>query len=869
MSGPPLATPSPRENDIEPSESPKILIGLWVVLLLALVAVGHDVVSQSDWLGGFFRSFGLWIHHPATSLRLWRPRVPPPGEIVAGVSYLGIALWSSLLLLQRSRLEGDRVALIGLTAIMGISAAGLVGTFLVTFGLISVWGLVGGTAILLGLLATLTLRVGGPRQLWRPYSSDSRSERLLPIKQTRLQIVTRWWTCCSVGVVLLLVTLRDLISPVVEWDSTVYHAELARLWFLQRPDPPLLFGPSLGVQISGNYPPLFPASGLVSEISADRVTDLTLRLASPVLLIGILLLLFSFARKRFGSQTAWLSVFLLGTTPLMVLYSSWSTSYVLTTALGFVAVVFCVEAAEQESVAYRLWICAGLLLGLAILSSFYGWLFVVVAMFAVLLRRSTWNERVRSALCVLITVGSVAGVWLIRNWVELGDPLYPLSVPLFHARGIAGPLWRAAEHELRANANSYWIGSHTLLRLRQLLTLLFDRHLLIVGSLPVILMFWRTSYNRTAMRLVGVAVVVLLGAELVPGWFWIRSLLPAVPALAIAGGVALTQLDAFSRLRRSDAPRPRSALRTLSDRTFRVATLTLFASVALIGSTVALAIVVAGPGQSTWTTQLPNTTNFMTLDQNLGSTSGTLWTVFGGDYEAWVWLNNHLGDQRLATFDIRTYYLNNPGRIFYLDGQAAKPLLDISSSNRALAFFRHQNVRYIFMPAWAVGQSATRDPAVDLLPLHKFLGDKNFPLVASFAPTPSFPLSYIYQVGGSVADVASAIDPGPSSPAPHAGGPYVFASQSTDGWIFVPLSNQAHEKLRISYFDAKGSVSFNAFVSGGTWDLDIATIKMHNSLRWRHVTISVPPSDYGITALSVTVNSGSFEVSSALAFRGQ
>jgi hypothetical protein len=283
-----------------------------------------------------------------------------------------------------------------------------------------------------------------------------------------------------------------------------------------------------------------------------------------------------------------------------------------------------------------------------------------------------------------------------------------------------------------------------------------------------------------------------------------------------------------------------------------------------VSATVAIAIAIAGPGQSTWTTQLPNGTNFAALDQSLGSTSSTLWTVFGGDSEAWAWLNRHLGDHRLATFDIRTYYLNNPGGIFYLDGEEAKPLLRMTSPTVIERFFLSKGVKYIFVPAWTVGDSATRDPAVDLLPVHDYLGGRQFPLVASFAPSPNFPLSNVYQVGGRVPRVAAALYPGASSPPPESGGPYDFAPHSTDGWIFVPVRRGVHQVLQIHYFgSSKGEVSFSAYVTGGAWDINFASIQIEPSKHWSVATIPVPFSSNGITALSVGVSGANFSVKSA------
>jgi len=832
-------------------------------VFIVLAAVVHDAWSQEGWVRGFVESFNAWLKSPHTSLSSWRPLAPPFGEVVAGCTFLLLGAWSSLLTLRATRLEGNRLALAGLSAILSVASAGLVGTFLVTFGWIRVSGLLYITGAMAMLLCVLTYWSDGPRELLQSYRRVATERTPVRGPGAVRRSIGEWGTRLVVGAVVLLVGVRDLISPVVEWDATVYHAELARLWFLERPSPPLLFGPSLGVEISANYPPLFPASGLVANLSAGRVTDVGLRLASPFIFAGLLLFVFAFTQTRFGRRSAWWTLLLLGTTPLIVLYSSWSTSYLLTTALGFAGVVACVEACESESFRWRPWIVSGVFLGLAILSSFYGWLFVVAGVLAVVLGQSGWSNRWRSVIAYGGAALAISSIWLLRNWIELGDPLYPLHLPFFHARGLTGPLWRAAQSELRTNANSYWIGSHSFLRLRQLGTLLFDRHLIAVGSLPAVVFCWMNRRRGRGPLLVGLTALFILGVELIPGWFWLRSLLLAVPFLAVAGGTVLARLVETSRGRTFDDVD--AVWRSRKDRTaFRSVLVVLLTSLSVVSTTIAIAIAVSGPGQSTWTTQLPNGTNFAELDQSLGSTSSTLWTVFGGDYEAWVWLNRHLGHRRLATFDIRTYYLNDPESIFYLDGEEAKPLLRMTSPTSIERFFVARGVKYIFVPAWAVGDTATRDPSVNLLPLHKFLGTSQFPLVASFAPSANFPLSNVYQIGGTVTHVAAALFPSAGSPSPAAGGPYDFVPRSTGGWIFVPVRRGVHQVLRIQYFgSSRGRVSFSAYVTGGAWDIDFASIHIRPSKRWSFASFPVPFSSNGVVALSVGVGGANFVVKSA------
>lgn len=708
--------------------SGSLLLGL--VLILAVLAVVHDVVSQASWLRGFMRSFRVWRQEPTTSLRDWRPHAPAPGEIVAVVLQFVAGIWASVLLLAPTRYRGNRIMLAGFTLIMSVAAAGVLGTCMVTFGVIDRPALLG---LALGLFALLSILTActGRSDLFRPYLLPrARISRAGPWSKR----LGRWYAGGTLFVLAVLVSLRDLISPVVDWDATAYHAELARLWFLQRPSPPLTFGPSLGVELSANYPPLFPASGLVSDVASGRLTDVLLRLASPLVMVGAGLVLYVFVRSHFGRVAAWWSALLFGTAPLVVLYGSWTTYYALATALGLLAVVLATESLEQSPRHIARWLVTGVVLGLALLTSFYGWFAVAGVVVVLIARRVPWRTRLRDVVVLAVPAFLVAGPWLIRNWVELGDPVYPITLPLFHARGLSGPLWRAAQSELRTNADNYWRGSW--LRLHQAFTLILDRHLVILGATPLLLLAARPLRHKPASRIVAVSALIILGAELLPGWFFLRSLLPATPFLAVGGGVALSRLAAWARWRRAMGRRKVESVHALS-----MAVLLFALFVGLFSLAVSLSLAVAGPGQAQWTTEMPSSSNFMALDQSLGSVSGTLRTTFGKDVLAWHWLNNHLGSGRLATFEIRTYYLDHPGRIFYLDGREAEPLLHINTARGALKFLRARDIRYVFVPAWSDSATAIHDPAFYLLPLDRFLGGQDFPLAARFGK------SHVYRVG--------------------------------------------------------------------------------------------------------------------------
>jgi hypothetical protein len=445
----------------------------------------------------------------------------------------------------------------------------------------------------------------------------------------------------------------------------------------------------------------------------------------------------------------------------------------------------------------------------------------------------------------------VAGPWLGRNFFVLGDPLYPLGAPLFHGKGLSGPLWSASKSEIRSNALSYWPSRH-LIRVRELGTVLLDRHLSPVGALPALAVGIVYGRSSRTLRLVAVAVAIVLGFGLATGWFWLRSLVPACALIAIGGGVAV---DRLLGLVRSSGPAWGSALGAS-------AAVVLAAGVAVSSAAVALGLGIAGPNQSGWTTQLPAGSDFLQPVRDLGSPNAVWWTAFGSDELAWKWLNRHVpAHVRIATFEIRTYGLDRPDDLLYLDGDPK--LLQLSSPAANEAYLSARGVRYVFVPAWALGPAATRHPAVDLLPLDRFLGDTSFPLLAQFSPGGGKPLSRIYRVGAASASpppVEPAVYPGTRAAAPTGDGAYRFPSGDSDARVYTPDPVSGSSLLEFDYLDAgRGRVDVNQY-SKGAWRLGFASIDRTGSGRWRHASITVPSDRSGTTELGFSVAGAPFTI---------
>ncbi|HZU78827.1 MAG TPA: hypothetical protein VE991_02830 [Acidimicrobiales bacterium] len=702
--------------------------GVVALLALLLALVGATVAGNEGWLARFARDFAGWIAHPNVA-----GGFHPPVRWVAGLAVAAAAVVLGLelawIVLRRTVLAHSRAAVMGVGLVLGPCALGYLATVAEVVGWLSQWVLVGALAVALALATVVVARDRAlmAERLWRRASSSERSP----------------WDVALVllaAIVVALVVVHVAMSPIIEWDAVVYHAGVAKLWFAGRPSPPLLYGPSVGLEISANYPPLFPATGAFFDVVLNRFDDFYLRVLPPLVMAGTLAFVWSYVRARFGPSSArWATLLFLGC-PLLVLYGSWPTGYIYLLALATVAVALLDLSLRQMGAGA--WKQAGGIVGLACTTSFFGLVLVPVGLIAALAARLSWREAARRAFAFLYVAVAVVEPWYVRNLALLHNPLYPLGAPPLPGKGLVGPLWRASEREIENNALGVWTsapGSHVGfgLRLRELWHALAGQELLAVGLLfAVVGGVWVARRRAPCGFLVG-ALVVLVVVPMTPGWYWVRDLAYAMPLGAVVGGVALVHLTGGLR---SPLGAPRAVWRAVA-----VPTKALVAALCVA---VALALAVVGPDAPTWPMSLPAYDNFMTADRDLGSVARTLDYVFAGDYRSWTWLNAHLGAHgRVATLEDRVYYLQSAPRTFYLDGLEAAPLLGVHDPATAAAFLEANGVRYVFVPSWASSATPTRHPVLDDMALFDMLGTPDFPLVALFANEGYDVPDAIYRVG--------------------------------------------------------------------------------------------------------------------------
>jgi hypothetical protein len=832
---PPVDDPGYIER---PWGSATVLLAICVVVLFV---AGRDVWSNATWWRPFFRDFVGWLADPRIAGGSSAPARPVLGlAILLVVWTLGWLATRRLLL--GTDLAGERPLVGGLSIALGLCVLGYGAMVAVIFGWLSAPMLLLFIGLVAGGLVVSEIRarhVQGER--------IEESAEVVRSPSPRLRRIT----AALAAAILLATFVHAALSPVQEWDATVYHAETARRWFMKRPDPPLEYGPSIGYEISGNYPPLFSASGAAIYTLLGRFDDFYLRLLPPLLFLAILLMTFGYTRRRLGEDAACYAVLLLLGTPLMVMYGAWPTDYILLTAMLLATVILADVAAHAEGVGG--WVGAGVIAGFAILSHVYGLaaLAVVVAAMALRANHATPRRRaVRGPPIALAMALAVASPWLLRNLVLLGDPLYPLASPPFHGKGLIQPFWDASREQIKNAALYYWeTAGKAVPRLAETTTALFDQHLLPVG-LYFGLLLGAVSWRRMrTLAYLAIVLVALLGLLLLPGWYWLRAILPALPVAAILTGAG------FARV--LEAGREMGRASTRPGRVARGATVVTAVAVLGAGGGMGLALAIAGPNQSTWTTNLSRRDDLMRSVENLGSTPRQLWTTFGGDVELWGWFNEHMdATHRVATLEIRTYYLNEPGDLFYLDGREAGPLLTMDTPAEAARYLQREGVRYVAIPAWSVNVG-TKRPFSNILPLYRYLGSSSFPAIAAFPVRGTGWPSLVYAVGPVDVPLAVGVYPGALSP-PADNGSTTFPAGQSGMRLLVPDGAGRHLTLSLAYRLAPGGrAQLNLTSESSRRAIEL---NASEGTRWRTVTITLPSTPGLFVEVLIRVQGSDLEI---------
>jgi 4-amino-4-deoxy-L-arabinose transferase-like glycosyltransferase len=477
--------------------------------------------------------------------------------------------------------------------------------------------------------------------------------------------------------------------PQTLWDTFTVYAYLGKEIYYQNKIP-LFFGSSGSVEWSGNYPMLVPTLYAWFNFSLGEVNDFLSRTIFPIFGLATLASTYALSRKLYGSTAAIFSVYVLITTPIFFAHLAIGYIDIVLTFYTTLAFYFLQKAYEENNTVYA--VLSGLLAGFAAWTKYQGlFLALIILAFWLLIRirgeRS--NNTTSLFLKSLIAFILIASPWYLRNWILVGNPVYPNMFMVFGGRNL-DPWLLSQNYE-------YWIGRWAIL-------LRTDRSFDSLIGLPTRLLIEDNSLNSQGQDGVGFLltcfsipslfislfkcrkrdfllltwIIVYFLLWFASLYYFIRYLLPITPALSILAGKLISEIS----------------FEIKNSRKFRRIILSAIVAIPISAAffipTGVLAI--TGPSRT-----FQDYVFFRPF--NPPSTEESLKYAMPADTALWEFINERTpSDSVLLSFDHRAYFINR--KVVFADSTEIKAIYLVSNLSEAAGFLHSMNITHIVVEPW-------------------------------------------------------------------------------------------------------------------------------------------------------------------------
>ena len=343
-----------------------------------------------------------------------------------------------------------------------------------------------------------------------------------------------------------------LFSIIVFALTSVYHVSGDACWILSASrviaeDNKIPFNEGIGRDEPFWAPPLFHfVSAFVYSISGN-IADTTVKFLSPIFAILALILTLLIVRKIFDKKLGFYTLLFLAFIPLFMDYSVFS--YVESMLTFFI--VLSVYLAIKNKI-----MLASIATGLGILTK-YNALFIIPLLIYIIYKNNKNNKvLIKNILTVVLLPIVIASPWLIRNWILLGNPIWPFLNFLFD--GVQSASYSGFHLSRLVDIN---LIIHTYLGLFGVPNgnpsnlFFFDIPFLtpmiilwLIGTviflLPLIYIFFIKKIKNTILLSIWIFLFLILFLLYIPnvGFGVSRIIIPAIPALAIVWAIGFNKI---------------------------------------------------------------------------------------------------------------------------------------------------------------------------------------------------------------------------------------------------------------------------------------------------------------------------------------
>ena len=212
---------------------------------------------------------------------------------------------------------------------------------------------------------------------------------------------------------ILLAFLMGLTPPIEDFDALMYHLPLP-VWWLREGVLAALRSPTSW------YPHLVEGIFVFPILfGVDTATHLIHLLW--LVLTGLLVWLW--ARQAWSNKVAWDAIAILLSMPTLLWMAGWAyTDY----ALTFTGMAAVHAAWKWRGNGQQKWlVISGLMAGLAMGVKYTSFIIPLVVITLILLWGKDPSRRFKGLLYFSVSAGLTASPWYIRNWIWMGNPVYP------------------------------------------------------------------------------------------------------------------------------------------------------------------------------------------------------------------------------------------------------------------------------------------------------------------------------------------------------------------------------------------------------------------------------------------------------------
>lgn len=539
-------------------------------------------------------------------------------------------------------------------------------------------GTIAGIMMLLGTLATLTILTvlvtySGLLLLLLSITRERLREMMHNFNKcsVKLRGKTSWFT---IGLIILtspfivFSIMHAVFIPDMYTDSLIYGNHLARLVYDNKQIPFIAGGPSIGIELSANYPPASQLLAVFTYMVSGEENQIFLKLLSAVNFLFLILLTYLWSTKLFKSKTlVLLAVLLLVLSPVFIVHSRAASFYIYLSLQFSLAAYFLQKFISTNNKAFI--IASAVFSSFAALTSYLGLLIIPLAL-SIFFHSNTDKKRILLYIFIFILL---IQPWYLRNFLLLGNPVWPFGggnfIDPLIAQNTYSHLSEQSRH-LGFNYESLEDLASSIKRMFFSYMNFFDstvstglKPFLIMFALPAVFLWLKKRNEAFDIFVIWLIFILLIHAS-VFNMFERYLALALLPAIFLS----LFLLQEIFKIR------------------FVKISVIIFLALQFVNSLFASVV---------WNECIGATEEKVTAYMSsLGNYGKILETCYPDDANVWNWVNRNVKDNELvATTDFRLYYFNKT--VINLDSWRLRDIYYANSIDESVEILKKSGVKYL------------------------------------------------------------------------------------------------------------------------------------------------------------------------------